>query len=76
MQHFGASISVAESVSDPLGYYENNVTGTLNLLTVMRDNHVKVHPSGILLSDGVTDTKVLAPYLLFYRCHLWYARER
>ena len=30
--HMAASISVPESVRDPLGYYDNNVTGTLRLL--------------------------------------------
>ena len=30
--HFAASCSVAESVTNPLKYYTNNVTGTLNLL--------------------------------------------
>ena len=32
--HFSASIEVAESVVDPLKYYENNVGGTITLLKV------------------------------------------
>ncbi len=34
--HFAASISVAESVADPLAYWTNNVGGTLSLLAAMR----------------------------------------
>jgi len=33
--HFAALSAVGESVSDPGGYYRNNVTGTLNLLDAM-----------------------------------------
>lgn len=33
--HFGALKSVGESVGEPLTYYQNNVTGTLNLLEAM-----------------------------------------
>ncbi|KAI9183638.1 hypothetical protein H9P43_004556 [Blastocladiella emersonii ATCC 22665] len=39
--HFCASIVVSESCTDPLGYYENNVTGTLNMLEVMHQFDVK-----------------------------------
>lgn len=35
--HFAARSSVAESVSDPEGYYQHNVSATLNLLQVMRE---------------------------------------
>lgn len=38
--HFAALKSVNESVSQPLHYYENNVTGLINLLKVM-DSHKK-----------------------------------
>jgi len=34
--HFGALKSVGESVANPLHYYQNNVTGTLNLLDAMQ----------------------------------------
>ena len=34
--HFGARMSVAESAIDPIGYYDANVGGTLNLLEAMR----------------------------------------
>jgi UDP-glucose 4-epimerase len=40
--HFCASIEVAESVSDPLKYYENNVGGTINLLQAMQKHGTKV----------------------------------
>lgn len=33
--HFGALKSVGESVDNPLFYYQNNITGTLNLLEAM-----------------------------------------
>jgi UDP-glucose 4-epimerase len=33
--HFAALKSVSESISDPLLYYNNNVGGTINLLTIM-----------------------------------------
>lgn len=34
--HFGALKSVGESITNPLHYYQNNVTGTLNLLDAMQ----------------------------------------
>lgn len=38
--HFAAYASVAESMSNPLKYYENNVSGTINLLNAMKNNNV------------------------------------
>lgn len=38
--HFAGLISVGESVLDPGRYYQNNVTGSLNLLEAMRDGGV------------------------------------
>jgi UDP-glucose 4-epimerase len=35
VMHFAAWLSVGQSVTDPLGYYENNVRGSLSLLTAM-----------------------------------------
>ncbi|MEW6320275.1 MAG: UDP-glucose 4-epimerase GalE [Acidobacteriota bacterium] len=35
VMHFAAWLAVADSVRDPLGYYDNNVTGTLSLLRAM-----------------------------------------
>lgn len=35
--HFAAYLFVGESVSDPAKYYDNNITGTLALLDVMRE---------------------------------------
>ena len=35
--HFAARLIVADSVRDPLGYYQNNVVGTLGLLGAMVD---------------------------------------
>ena len=39
--HFAGLKAVGESVSIPLEYYQNNLTGTLSLLKVMRDFKVK-----------------------------------
>jgi len=35
VMHFAAWLSVADSVADPIGYYRNNVTGTLATLEAM-----------------------------------------
>lgn len=35
--HFAGSSAVGESVRDPAKYYQNNLTGTLNLLDAMRE---------------------------------------
>ena len=39
--HFAALKAVGESVEKPLEYYSNNLTGTLNLLQVMKSHGVK-----------------------------------
>jgi UDP-glucose 4-epimerase len=36
VMHFAAHIAVPESVAQPLKYYTNNITGTLNLLAAMQ----------------------------------------
>ena len=38
--HFAAWLDVAGSVADPLGYYHNNVTGTLSVLAAMQQARV------------------------------------
>ncbi len=38
--HFAGSIAVGESVRDPAKYYQNNLTGTLNLLDAMKEHGV------------------------------------
>lgn len=38
VMHFCALISVGDSVTDPLSYYDNNVCGTLRLLQVMQQH--------------------------------------
>lgn len=40
VMHFAGSIAVGESVRDPAKYYQNNLTGTLNLFDVMRAHGV------------------------------------
>lgn len=39
--HFAGLKAVGESVKKPLYYYENNVTGTVNLCKVMKNHNVK-----------------------------------
>lgn len=39
--HFAALKSVPESIAEPLRYYENNITGTLNLLDAINSSEVK-----------------------------------
>lgn len=41
VMHFAARLVVPESVTDPLGYYTNNVSGTLSLLGAAVDAGVK-----------------------------------
>ena len=41
VMHFAAAISVPESVSDPIKYYENNITGCINLFKAMLAHGVK-----------------------------------
>jgi len=41
VMHFAAWLAVADSVSDPAGYYRNNVTGTLGTLDAMALEGVK-----------------------------------
>lgn len=48
--HFAGLKSVAESVRNPLAYYENNVVGTLNLLDAMEYNGV----SRLVFSSSAT----------------------
>ena len=48
--HFAGLKAVAESVEEPLRYYENNVTGTINLLKVMAIHNVK----NIIFSSSAT----------------------
>jgi UDP-glucose 4-epimerase len=38
--HFAAYVSVEESVKNPIKYYDNNLTGSLNLFSVMLANKV------------------------------------
>lgn len=39
--HFAALKAVGESVAQPLHYYRNNITGTVNLLEVLQNHQVK-----------------------------------
>lgn len=41
VMHFAAASLVGESVEDPLKYYQNNVSGTINILQMMRKYHIK-----------------------------------
>ncbi|PVZ98263.1 hypothetical protein BB558_005733 [Smittium angustum] len=48
--HFAALKAVGESVAKPLKYYENNISGTINLLKLMKEYHVK----NIVFSSSAT----------------------
>ena len=48
--HFAGLKAVAESIEQPLRYYDNNVTGTLNLLQTMQNHDVK----NIIFSSSAT----------------------
>ena len=48
--HFAGLKAVGESVQKPLWYYENNITGTLNLCNVMQNHNVK----NIIFSSSAT----------------------
>ncbi len=48
--HFAGLKAVAESVAEPLKYYENNITGTVNLLKIMQEAGV----SKIIFSSSAT----------------------
>ncbi len=48
--HFAGLKAVGESVKKPLEYYENNISGTLNLLEVMRNYNCK----SIIFSSSAT----------------------
>jgi len=41
VMHFAALTKVRESVEDPKKYYENNITGGLNLLQAMLEHDIK-----------------------------------
>ncbi len=48
--HFAGLKAVGESVAKPWEYYNNNITGTLNLLKALRDNNMK----NIIFSSSAT----------------------
>ena len=48
--HFAGLKAVGESVSIPLAYYQNNITGTLTLLRVMQENNCR----NIVFSSSAT----------------------
>ena len=49
--HFAASKAVGESVENPLKYYNNNITGLLNLITFMKESG---HTANIVFSSSAT----------------------
>ncbi|MEU9418800.1 UDP-glucose 4-epimerase GalE [Streptomyces sp. NPDC048272] len=66
--HFAASSQVGESVADPGKYWDNNVGGTLALLTAMRDAGVRrlifsstAATYGEPVDGPLTETSVTAP---------------
>jgi UDP-glucose 4-epimerase len=68
VMHFAASIVVSESVREPLGYYRNNVSGTINLLSCMRRTGVGMlvfSSTAVVYSPSakvpITETEPLGP---------------
>lgn len=72
VMHFAAHAYVGESVSNPQKYYDNNVTGTLNLLSAMREAGVNTiifssscatfgHPEEIPIHENLP-TNPINPY--------------
>jgi len=59
--HFAGLKSVSESISEPLKYWENNVTGTINLLKVMEKYNCKT----IVFSSSATVYKSKTEELLY-----------
>ncbi len=59
--HFAGLKAVGESVNKPLDYYENNVTGTLSLLSAMRSANV----TNFIFSSSATvyGDQALIPYV-------------
>lgn len=39
--HFAGLKAVSESVENPLAYFQNNISGTINLLSAMKQNNIK-----------------------------------
>lgn len=57
VMHFAAFAYVGESVTDPVKYYQNNVTGALTLVEAMRDHGLdKLVFSSTCATYGVPDT--------------------
>ena len=56
--HFAGLKSVADSVAQPLEYYDNNVLGTLRLLQAMQDANIR--KSVFVIGDRIWRTDYLA----------------
>lgn len=62
--HFAASKSLAESIAKPIEYYNNNITGTLNLIQAMEDTGIKN-----LLFSSSASVYGAPEYLPMDECH-------
>ena len=59
--HFAASIEVAESISNPFKYYQNNFSATLTFLQLLKDYHVqKFVFSSTAAVYGIPTTQLLS----------------
>lgn len=72
VMHFAAWLDVGASVAEPLGYYDNNVTGTLSVLAAMRRSGVRQfvfsstcavygEPATVPIHEGLA-TRPINPY--------------
>lgn len=56
--HMAALKSVSQSMTEPLNYYDNNITGSLNLLKAMQSFGVKK----LLFTSSISASKPCSPY--------------
>lgn len=72
IMHFAGSLNVGESIKDPLKYYANNVSATINLLTTMHKHQIQFFvfsSTAVIFGTPQTDqiaenhpTNPLSPY--------------
>lgn len=68
VMHFAACTVIPESIAHPLKYYQNNTVGTINLLAICRQHHVKhfIFSStaavyGVHTEENITEDHPIAP---------------
>ena len=64
VMHFAGLKSVSESESEPLKYYDNNVTGTISLLQAMQETGLRQVQPYMAFQNTCLTTKIIQLYLL------------